>query len=112
MTHAADARSIATDPPLDVLSMADLLSARLKDLLGRAIEEPETLDAAEVRELAASVLFCLASLREGAASPPEATAHARRLLRSLMMNLTANSRAGRRLLRTPRLPWFQAGLEN
>ena len=46
----------------DHLALAELLSARLRELLGRAIEEPESLPPGEVRELAASVMFWLASL--------------------------------------------------
>ena len=46
----------------DHLALADLLSARVRELLGRAIEEPETLAPGEVRELAASIMFWLASL--------------------------------------------------
>ena len=55
---------IAHDPPSDGdhLAAADLLSARVKELLGRAMEEPETLSPGEVRELAASVVFWLAAL--------------------------------------------------
>ena len=68
MDHTAGAYPIATDTPIDVLTMADVLSARIKELLGRAITEPDSLDAAEVREMAASFLFCLASLRDGRAS--------------------------------------------
>ena len=46
------------------LAAADLLSPRVKHLLGQAMEEPESLDPGEVRELGASVVFWLAGLKE------------------------------------------------
>ena len=64
LTPSHDTFPVISDSPAEGLTMADVLSARLRELLGRAIEEPETLDAADVRELAASVVFCLASLRD------------------------------------------------
>ncbi len=57
--------TVVHDPSPDVLTMADVLSTRIKELLGRAIEAPETLDPSEVREMAASVVFCLAALHGG-----------------------------------------------
>ena len=64
MDHTPDARPITTNTPNGGLTMADVLSTRIKELLGRAIEQPETRDVAEVREIAAMFLFCLASLRD------------------------------------------------
>ena len=44
-------------------SLADLLSDRIAELLGRAIEEPEALTPNETREMAASIVFYLISQR-------------------------------------------------
>ena len=68
MNRAIDTRLYRSHAPYGVPTMADVLSARLKELLGRAIEDPETLNAGEVREMAASVMFCLSSQRAGRAA--------------------------------------------
>ena len=57
-----DASALAFDPPADMLTVADALSTRIKELLGRAIEQPESLTPSETREMAAAIVFAFASL--------------------------------------------------
>ena len=45
--------------------MAAVLAARINEPLGRAITASERLDAADGLEMAATVLFCLASPWDG-----------------------------------------------
>ena len=59
---STDTDALRHEAASDLLSVADVLSARIKELLGQAVAAPETLDPSEIRELAASVLFYLATL--------------------------------------------------
>ena len=56
VTWMAKLRDLPTPP--------DIMSARTKGLLGKALTQPTTLTPQEIQELAASVVFHLVKVRE------------------------------------------------